>query len=79
MNGKSGTPASPRADAMPTEGYVLSVDGKLKAEFKASEDAMAAGLKLKQAYPVLQVQVFDAAARSYTSILQPDPATLPEK
>jgi len=65
---QSGKPATPRTDMVPTDGYVLSVDGKLKAKFETSEAAMAAGLKLKQTYPVLQVQVFDAGARSYTPV-----------
>jgi hypothetical protein len=57
----------------------LSVDGKLKAKFEAPEEALAVGLKLKQAYPVLHVQVFDAQARTYSSMLLPDPVLLPEK
>jgi hypothetical protein len=57
---------------MPSDGYMLSVDGKLKTRFETSEDAMTAGLKLKQDFPVLQVSVFDGVARSYT------PVTLPE-
>jgi hypothetical protein len=51
---------------------VLSVDRKLKAQFEAPEDAMVAGLRLKQTYPVLQVEVFDAAARSYTPVVLPE-------
>jgi hypothetical protein len=66
-------PANLRADVMPNDGYVLSVDGKLKKRFDTSEEAMTAGVKLKQDYPVIQVAVFDAAARSYT------PVALPEK
>ena len=66
-------PANLRADAVPDDGYVLSVDGKLKKRFETSDEAMTAGLKLKQDYPVIQVAVFDAAARSYT------PVALPEK
>ena len=48
----------------PSVRYVLSVDRKFKTQFETSEDAMAAGLRLKQTYPVLQVEVFDAAASS---------------
>jgi hypothetical protein len=66
-------PANLRADAVPDDGYVLSVDGKLKQRFETSDEAMTAGMKLKQNYPVIQVAVFDAAARSYT------PVALPEK
>lgn len=79
MNSKSEEPAIPRADMTPADGYILSVDGKLKAKFEASEEALAAGLKLKQAYPVLHIQVFDAQARSYVRVQLPDPVLLPEK
>ncbi len=33
MSRKTEKPANLRADAMPTDGYVLSVDGKLKSRF----------------------------------------------
>lgn len=46
-------PANLRANAMPTDGYVLVVDGKLKTRFDSSEDAMTAGTKLKQSFPVI--------------------------
>ena len=73
MNKTSEKPAIPRADAMPVDGYVLSVDGKLKTKFETPEAALAMAVKIKQAYPVLHVQVFDAQARSYTPVLLPDP------
>jgi hypothetical protein len=69
VNNKTDKPLNPRTDVAPTVGYVLSVDRKLKTQFEASEDAMVAGLRLKQTYPVLQVEVFDAAARSYTPVV----------
>jgi len=72
MNSKSEKSAIPRTDTVPTDGYVLSIDGKLKARFEVSEEALAAALKLKKAYPVLQVRVLDAAARSYTPVMLPD-------
>ena len=61
-------PAIPRADAIPTDGYVLSIDGKLKARYETSKEALAAGTKLKQSYPVIQVEIFDAAERVYTAV-----------
>ena len=61
-------PVNLRANAMPTDGFVLSVDGKLKARYETAKDAMTAGSKLKQSYPVIQVAVFDAAERMYTPI-----------
>jgi hypothetical protein len=66
-------PANLRANVMPVDGYVLSVDGKLKQRYESAKEATAAGAKLKQSYPVIQVAVYDAAARSYT------PVALPEK
>ena len=73
MSRKTEKPTNLRADVMPIDGYVLSVDGKLKSRFQTSEEAMTVGLKLKQDYPVVQVAIFDVAARSYA------PATLPEQ
>ena len=72
MSRKTEKPTNLRANVMPIDGYVLSVDGKLKSRFQTSEEAMTVGLKLKQDYPVVQVAIFDAAARSYV------PVTLPE-
>jgi hypothetical protein len=61
-------PANLRANVMPTDGYVLSVDGKLKTQFETAEEAMTAASKLKQSYPVIQVSVLDAAMRKYTPV-----------
>lgn len=72
MSGKTAKPANLRANAMPTDGYILTVDGKLKTRFETSDEAMSAGLKLKQSYPVVQVAVFDASARSYTPVVLPE-------
>lgn len=46
-------PANLRANAMPTDGYVLAVDGKLKTRFETLKEAMTAGAKLKQSFPVI--------------------------
>jgi hypothetical protein len=73
-------PANLRANAMPADGYVLTVDGKLKKRYETAQEAMAAGSKLKQSYPVIQVQVFDATARMYTPVeAQAAPPAEPEK
>jgi len=61
-------PANLRANAMPVDGFVLSIDGKLKTRYESAKDAAAAGAKLKQSYPVIQVAVYDATARVYTPI-----------
>jgi hypothetical protein len=66
-------PANLRANAMPVDGYVLSIDGKLKTRYESAKDATAAGAKLKQTYPVIQVAVYDAAERNYTPVELPVP------
>jgi hypothetical protein len=55
-----------RADRPPTEGSVMVVDGHLKSEFDAAEAAEAAGRKLKSAYPMLQIEIYDAATQVRT-------------
>ncbi len=55
-----------RADLKPTSGYVLTVDGKMKASYETEEEATAAGSVLKQQFPVIRVAVYDAAGRIYT-------------
>jgi hypothetical protein len=68
MNQDTKKPTNLRANAMPIDGYVLSVDGKLKTRYESSKDAIAAGAKLKQGYPMIQVAVYDAAERNYTPV-----------
>ena len=52
-----------RADRPPTEGFVTVVDGHFKSEFDSAE---AAGRKLKSAYPMLQIEIYDAATKVRT-------------
>jgi hypothetical protein len=65
---ESKKPENLRANAMPTDGFVLSVDRKLKARYETAEDAMTAGAKLKASYPVVEIAVYDATARTYTPV-----------
>lgn len=62
-----------RANARPKDGYVLSIDGKLKTRYETSDQAMSAGLKLKESYPVIQVAIFNAAEQTYTPVPQDSP------
>lgn len=50
-----------RADRRPTEGFAIVVDGHIKSVFDAVDAAEAAGRKLKSAYPMLQIEIYDAA------------------
>ena len=61
-------PKNPRANILPTEGYVIEVDGKFKTEYESSEAAMKAGLELKKKYPHIQVKVYDAKERTRTPV-----------
>jgi hypothetical protein len=63
-------PANLRANSMPTDGFVLSVDGKLKTRFETAKEAMTAASKLKETYPVIQVAVYDAVERKYSPVEQ---------
>jgi hypothetical protein len=42
--------------------------GKFKTQFKSAEDAMAAGMKLKEKYPVIRVEIFNAVERNYAPV-----------
>lgn len=68
MSEEKKKPANLRANSMPTDGYVLSVDGKLKTRYETSKEAMTAGAKLKQSFPMIQIAVYDAAERIYTPL-----------
>jgi hypothetical protein len=61
-------PANLRANAVPVDGFVLSVDGKMKTRYESAKEAKAAGAKLKKNYPVIQVAIYDATQRVYTPV-----------
>ena len=55
-----------RADRPPTGGFVTIVDGHFKSEFDSADAAEASGRKLKAAYPMLQIEIYDAAKKQRT-------------
>jgi hypothetical protein len=57
-----------RADRPPTEGFLAVVDGHFKSEFDTVEAAEASARKLKSAYPMLQIEIYDAANKVHTSL-----------
>ena len=65
-------PTNLRANAMPPDGFVLTVDGKLKTRYETEAEAVAAGAELKQKFPVIRVTVFEPVARVYTPIELPE-------
>ena len=64
-------PKNPSANVLPTEGFVLEIDGKFKSDYKNSADAMKAGLELKKKFPFIQVIVYDAKERTRTLVSLP--------
>ncbi len=68
MSAEVKKPGNLSANAMPRDGFVLTVDGKLKTRFDTEKDATAAAVKLKESYPVVQVSVYDAVERKYSPV-----------
>jgi hypothetical protein len=58
----------PRADRPPAEGFVVVVDGHFKSEFDTAEAAEASGRKLISTYPMLQIEIYDAATKVRTPL-----------
>ena len=54
---------------LPTAGYVIVVDGRIKTEFTTKEGAQTGARDLKQRFPMLQIKIYDAEARSDEEIL----------
>jgi hypothetical protein len=65
-------PKNPSANVLPTEGFVLEIDGKFKSDYKTSEDASKAGLELKKKFPFIQVIVYAAKERTRTLVTLPE-------
>ena len=61
-----------RADLVMSEGFGLEVDGRMKTIFPTQAEAEKSALKLKSAYPMLQVKVYDAAKQTRTLVELPD-------
>ncbi len=72
MNTETKKPVNVQANALPRDGFVLAVDGKLKTRFDTAKDATAAAAKLKETYPVIQVAVYDAVERTYSPVETPE-------
>jgi hypothetical protein len=68
VNNGGARPKNPSANILPTEGYVLEIDGKFKSEYETADTAMKAGLELKKKYPQIQVKLYDAKARTRTPV-----------
>jgi hypothetical protein len=49
---------------LPISGFALEVDGRLKAQFATQEGAQKGAEELKRRFPMLQIRIYDAAAKS---------------
>jgi hypothetical protein len=71
VSNEAKSPRNPSANVLPTEGYFLEIDGKLKTEHATSDAASKAGLELKKKYPSIQVNVYAAKERTRMQIKLP--------
>jgi hypothetical protein len=68
VSGDETMPRNLKANALPTEGYGMEVDGKIKSQHATAEEATKAATALKQKYPYLQVKVFDVKDGTRTEV-----------
>ncbi|AJA61522.1 hypothetical protein JEY40_34995 [Bradyrhizobium japonicum] len=59
-------PRAPRADRLPTEGFVIIVDGHFKPMLDTAEAAESSGRALKSTYPMLKIEIYDAVTKART-------------
>jgi hypothetical protein len=57
-----------RADLAPGSGYAILVDGRFKTEFVDESSATKAAAELLAKYPMLKIEVYDAASKSRTLV-----------
>jgi len=50
---------------LPTSGFAIEVDGRLKTQFSTPEGARSGAEELKRRFPMLQVRIYDAAANAF--------------
>jgi hypothetical protein len=75
VNDDTKRPRNTSANVLPTEGYLLEVDGKAKTQYATSEAALKAGLELKRKFPHIQVKVFGAKEQTHTPVELPEGQT----
>jgi hypothetical protein len=57
-----------RADIAPASGYAMVVDGHFKTQFAEQSAAKKAAKELLANYPMLKIEIYDAAAKARTLI-----------
>ncbi len=56
------------ANTLPTHGFALEVDAKIKSQHPTLEAAMLVATELKRKFPMIQVTIYDAAAKTRTLV-----------
>jgi hypothetical protein len=57
-----------RADIAPANGYAMVVDGHFKTQFSEESAAKKAASELLVNFPMLQVEIYNATAKTRTSM-----------
>jgi hypothetical protein len=57
-----------RADIAPANGYAMVVDGHFKTQFSEEGAAKKAASELLASFPMLKIEIYDAAAKVRTLI-----------
>ena len=59
------------APVLPTSGFALEVDGRLKTEFATRDGAKAGGEELKKRFPILSVRIYAAQTKPREEVQLP--------
>jgi len=57
-------PRNTPPNTFPSEGFSVEVDGKIKSQHATEAAALKVGSDLKGKFPVLQVKIYDAVAKT---------------
>jgi hypothetical protein len=55
---------APPSNQLPSAGFALEIDGRIKTEFDTREGAESGAIALKRRFPDLQVRIYDASTKS---------------
>jgi hypothetical protein len=54
---------------LPTSGFAIEVDGRLKTRFATREGARSGADELKRRFPMLQIRIYDAEAKTRQDVV----------
>jgi hypothetical protein len=65
---KPASNTAPRADVPPEAGFTLLVDGHFKSQYETLAQATQAATELKSRFPILRVEIYDAAKKTRQAV-----------